>query len=248
MPTIVAIGGGAIGELETESIDREIIELSGKTRPHALFLPTASRDSRPYWRLFRRVYGQHFNCSTDVLYLLDNNPTEASIRQRVDRADIIYVGGGNTLKMMRRWRHLGVDSMLRDAHQDGTVLCGTSAGAICWFEKGHSDSMVDYDPENWKYIAVTGLGLINGMACPHYNAHTLGVARKQDFGEMLKRHGGNGIAIDNHCAVVFKDDQFRVLQSRPEAGAYTLVTRARQVTETQLPVSMDYKPMYTLEQ
>ena len=168
MGSIVAIGGGAIRTLATEPLDREIVLLSGKSRPHALLVPTASSDDTDYAVVFDRVYRSRLGCTTDVLYLLGSTPDPRVVREKIDRADIIYVGGGNTLMMMRRWRHLGVDTLLRAAFERGAVVCGVSAGAICWFERGHSDSMAFYNADDWKYIAVTGLGLVKGIACPHY--------------------------------------------------------------------------------
>ena len=144
MGSIVAIGGGDLGTLATQPIDSEIIGMSGSSRPKALFIPTASSDSVEYWEVFDWAYREKYGCDTDVLYLLGVAPSHEAIAEKIEWADIIYVGGGNTLKMMRRWRRLGVDDLLRAAHERGAVLCGVSAGAICWFERGHSDSMSFY--------------------------------------------------------------------------------------------------------
>ena len=199
--SIVAVGGGDLRTLATRPIDVEIIALSGGSRPNTLFIPTASSDSVEYWEGFDGAYRENYGCDTDVLYLLSVAPSREAIAEKIERADIIYVGGGNTLKMMRRWRRLGVDDLIRSAYARGAVLCGVSAGAICWFERGHSDSMSFYSPDEWSYIAVTGMGLLRGLACPHYNGDTAGVPRRQDFHEMMKRKRGDGLAIDNDCAV-----------------------------------------------
>ena len=246
MGSIVAIGGGAIRTLATEPLDREIVSLTGKSRPHALLIPTASSDAPDYLPVFDRVYGKHLGCTTDVLYLLGSTPEPRVVHDKIGRADIVYVGGGNTLMMMRRWRHLGVDALLRKAFDQGAVLCGVSAGAICWFERGHSDSMAFYDSEDWKYIAVTGLGLAKGIACPHYNGRTYGVPRRQDFHQMLQRLRRPGLGIDNHCAVAFTDDGFRVLTTKPRVGAYALSIKRGEVTRRKLPISGDYLPIESL--
>lgn len=246
MGSIVAIGGGAIRTLATEPLDREIVGLTGKSRPHALLIPTASSDAPDYLAVFDRVYGARLGCTTDVLHLLGSTPDPRLVADKIDRADIIYVGGGNTLMMMRRWRHLGVDTLLRAAFERGAVMCGVSAGAICWFERGHSDSMAFYNPDDWKYIAVTGLGFAKGIACPHYNSHTNGVPRRQDFHHMLKRRGGPGLAIDNNCAVAFTDDGFRVLSTRRRARAYALSVERGEVIQRRLPKSTQYTPIESL--
>ena len=161
MCKLVAIGGGEIVRGETLAIDKEIVSLTGKNRPRALFIPTASSDSREYWQVFQNVYGTELGCETDVLYLLGVSPTKRELEQKILSADLIYVGGGNTLKMMRRWRRLGVDSILRDAYGRGIVLSGLSAGCICWFNWGHSDSMAFYHPESWRYVGVSGSRTFN---------------------------------------------------------------------------------------
>ncbi len=246
MGNIVAIGGGDVSTLVTQPIDAEIIEMAGSSNPKALFIPTASSDSVENWEGFDRAYRESYGCDTDVLYLLGHAPSPESIARKIDWADIIYVGGGNTLKMMRRWRRLGVDDLLRSAHSRGAVLCGVSAGAICWFDSGHSDSMSFYTPDDWNYIAVTGMGLLSGLACPHYNGETAGVPRRMDFHEMLKRKGGNGLAIDNDCAVAFTSEGFRVIAASPGAGAYSLHVRRGEVVERNLAVTSGCLPIESL--
>ena len=147
MGKIVAIGGGDMASLETRAIDERVVELTGADKPRALFVPTASYDRVSYWEDFRRVYGDTLGCETDVLYLLGVNPSTEELEEKILSAHLVYVGGGNTLKMMRRWRRLGVDAVLREAHDKGIVLAGLSAGCICWFSWGHSDSMSFYHPD-----------------------------------------------------------------------------------------------------
>jgi dipeptidase E len=200
---IVAIGGGEIRTRGTADIDREIIRLSNKEHPKILFIPTASSDSERYCRRFTGHFGKFLKCKTDVLSLIDAPPSAHEIERKIFSTDIVYVGGGNTLHMMRVWRRLGVDKLLRAAYREGIVLAGISAGAICWFDSGHSDSMSFYDPRNWKYINVKGLGLVRGVHCPHYNSMTRGVPRRKAFRKMIRKIGGTGIALENNCAIEF---------------------------------------------
>jgi len=210
--TIVAIGGGKIAASQTLPIDREIIRLSQRKNPSLLFIPTASSDSEIYWKQVRKYFGDFLKCKTDVLFLMKEKPSRAQIRSKISSADIIYVGGGNTLQMMRIWRRLGVGKLLIAAYKKGTVLAGISAGSICWFDSGHSDSMSFYNPGQWKYINVKGLGLIPGINCPHYNGKTRGVPRRKNFQDLIRKTGGMGIAIDNNCAIEFRDGRvFRVV-------------------------------------
>ncbi len=221
MQKIVAIGGGELGSHETLAIDREIVRLSERRPAHALFIPTASSDSVEYWDEFRGIYAETLGCSCDVLWLLRDRPASTAIARALRTADIIYVGGGNTLKMMRLWRRLGVDRLLTRARQRGAVLCGVSAGANCWFRWSNSDSMKFYHPDDWTWIRVTGLGFLPAACCPHYH----GEQREASFAEMVRKHGGVGIALDDNAALRVVGDQCRVLVSQSSGRAWRLVRR-----------------------
>ncbi|MFG0333840.1 MAG: Type 1 glutamine amidotransferase-like domain-containing protein [Maioricimonas sp. JB049] len=215
---IVAIGGGNLALRETLAIDRTIVRFTEKSRPRALFIPTASGDSLEYCDVFQSVYGKGLKCSVEVLALLSSPPAHATMARLIRQADLIYVGGGNTLKMMRRWRRLGVDGLLRNAWQRGCVLSGISAGANCWFAAGSSDSMKFYRPDDWSFIRVRGLGLLKATCCPHSHAES----REESFAELIGKHGGVGIALDNHTAIQIHGETYRVLTSRESGRAYRL--------------------------
>ena len=222
MGAIVAIGGGTPEAPERAPIDRRILELTGRERPKALFVPTASYDSPERWEAFRSVYEGRLGCETRALWLLGRRPPPGEIEEAVEWADAVYVGGGNTLKMMRRWRLLGVDAALRRAHAAGAVLAGQSAGMLCWFAYGHSDSMFYYSPERWDYVRVRGMGLIDALACPHFDGETDGAPRAASFARMAARYKGAAIGVDNDCAVEFRGGAYRVLSVRAGAWAYRL--------------------------
>jgi dipeptidase E len=233
---IVAIGGGQIRTKGTTQIDREIIRLSNKKNPRLLFIPTASSDSERYWKHVQEYFGGFLECKTSVLFLIKEQPSREQIKKMILSADIIYVSGGNTLLMMRIWRRLGVDELLKSAYENGTVLSGISAGSICWFDSGHSDSMSFYNPRKWKYINVRGLGLIHGIHCPHYNSMTRGIPRRKDFREMIRKTGEMGIAIENNCAIEFIDGLFyRVISSRNYAQAYRVYKSGGDVAAQRIP-------------
>jgi dipeptidase E len=237
---IVAIGGGQIRTRGTLPIDREIIRLSNKKNPRLLFIPTASSDSQKYWTQVEEYFGGFLKCKTDALFLVSppsgqELPSSDEIRTKILSADIIYVGGGNTLMMMRLWRRLGVDELLKTAYESGTVLAGVSAGSICWFDSGHSDSMSFYNPRKWRYIKVKGLGFVKGIHCPHYDSTTLGIPRRKHFREMIHKSGGIGIAIENNCAVEFHDGRcFRVINANRKARAYRVYKSGGKVVAEQI--------------
>jgi dipeptidase E len=244
---IVAIGGGEIRTRGTAPIDREIIRLSNKKKPKLLFIPTASSDSERYWKHVQEYFGKFLKCKTDVLFLIKEQPSKAQLRRKILSADIIYVGGGNTLQMMRVWRRLGVDEFLKTAYENGTVLSGISAGAICWFDSGHSDSMSFYNSKRWKYINVRGLGLIKGIHCPHYNSLTRGIPRRRHFRDMIWKTGGIGIAIENNCAIEFIDGRFyKVIASKNYARAYRIYETGGEVITEQIRQENQLAPLESL--
>ena len=243
---IVAIGGGEIRDREAEAIDREIIRLSGKKKPKLLFIPTASSDVEGYWKTVQEYFGAYLGCRTDVLFLIREQPSRTEIERKILSADVIYVSGGNSLKVMRRWRLFGIDRLLKEAYERGAVLSGLSAGSICWFERGHSDSMSFYNPKKWKHINVRGLGFIRGLHCPHYNGGTRGMPRRKHFRNVIRKIGGIGIAIEDCCAIEFVGDRYRVITVKPRAAAYRLYRRRGEVIEEKLETNAAWTPIAEL--
>lgn len=239
---IVAIGGGEMGEEQTLAIDKHIVELTGASRPNALFIPTASSDSTDYAAIVERIYGETLGCNVETLYLLNDPPSHDRIAEMIRGADLIYVGGGNTLKLMKRWRKLGVDKLLIEAAARDKVLCGLSAGELCWFQYGHSDSMSFYHPDNWDYIRVKCLGLLPFTACPHYD----GENRHANFQKLIAREGGIGIALDDCAAIEVIDDRYRIITSRAGAGAYRVERVRGKAVQTAIPVLETFQPLDAL--
>ena len=242
VPKIVAIGGGEIREQETAAIDRRIIELTGKTQPKALFIPTASGDPSGYIDTFETVYGRHFGCQTRILKLIQNPPAFEEMSASVLDSDLVYVGGGNTYKMMKLWRRLGLDAVLAEAASRGIVLSGLSAGAICWFRYGHSDSRSFSSNPEWNYIRVSGLGFVNAVYCPHYHFEK----REASFSQMIAKRGGIGIACDNNAAIEIVGEHYRILTSAPDGKAYKLFKRDGNAIITELSQNSEYTPLADL--
>lgn len=243
---IIAIGGGEIGRpgfpVETIVIDKEIIKLTGKKNPKLLFIPTASIDSEGYYKIVEKHFGKRLGCKIDVLYLVKNILTKKEIGDKILKSDIIYVGGGNTLKMMQIWRKLGVDKILIKAYQKGVVMSGVSAGSICWFKYGNSDSR-KFVNSNAGLIKVTGLGLINALHCPHYDSEAY---RKVDLEKMMKKTSGIAIALDNCCALEVLDDKYRIISSKKTANAYKVYWKANKYYKEVIKKEKDLKPLSQL--
>ncbi|KKQ04404.1 MAG: Peptidase E [Candidatus Moranbacteria bacterium GW2011_GWE2_36_40] len=223
MRKIIAIGGGEIGRTgvknETLSIDREIIKLSGKSNPKLLFIPTASGDAAGYINSIENHFGKKLGCKVDSLELISKKYTKKELEDKVLKTDIIYVGGGNTLKMMKVWRKFGVDVLLEKAMKKGVVLSGLSAGSICWFRYGNSDSARFGKNKTASMIRVKGLDMIPALHCPHYDIEK---GREESLKEMMKKNTGVAIAIDNCCAIEIIGDQYEILKSKKTANAYKI--------------------------
>ena len=198
---IIAIGGGEIRDRETLSIDKFIVDLAGKKSPKVLFVPTASGDARGYCNTFDEIYGKVLGCRTEHLLLLKRHKDGNQVQEMILSADIIYVGGGNTLRMMKIWRKRGVDRYMGKAGRQGTILTGLSAGAICWHQWGHSEPQSSSRGSESSYIRVKGLGLRPGIFCPHLDKEQ----RHKPFSEMIYKHGGFGIACDDNAAVWYRN-------------------------------------------
>ena len=218
MKTIVAIGGGELKDLETLPIDRAIVRLSKKKRPRALFIPTASNDAAGYWETFQFVYGEKLGCETDVLFLIRERLSKKQIEEKVLSADIIYVGGGNTIRMLRIWKKYGVDKLLRRAYEKGVILSGLSAGAIAWFRYGSSDSrrFMKNGKQAESFMRVSALGFLPLTISPHHIREKK--LRDPGIKEMMLRTSGVALALDDNSAILVQNDRFEILRSKPGVG------------------------------
>jgi dipeptidase E len=246
MKKIVAIGGGEIGSrgcsLETTKIDKEIIRLTDKKKPTVLFIPTASSDSDGYFENVQKHFGKRLGCKVDVLRVIKEKLSHAEIERKVMSSDIVYVGGGNTLKMIRAWKSCGLDTILKKAWNKGIVLSGLSAGSICWFRSGISDSRRFKNP-NADLIKISGLGFIHATHSPHYDVEK---DRRPGLKKIMKKTSGVAIAIDNCCAVEFVDDTYRVIASKPTAKAYKVYWKTGTYYEKEIVKQKEFMPVSNL--
>lgn len=226
---------------ETVPIDQEIISLSGKRHPKILFIPTASKDSNGYVDVFTKYYSK-LGATVDVLRIIGADFTRADLEKKIMGADIVYVGGGNTLQMMRKWRKAGIDSLLKKAHSKGVIMCGLSAGSVCWFREGHSDSLRMANPK-LPYVKVRGLNLIPALHCPHYDAES---ARQASLKKIMKTTGGVAIALDNCCAMVVAGKTYRIIRSKKTAKAHKFYWKGGRYHEEAIEVSESFKPLAPL--
>jgi peptidase E len=223
---IVAMGGGSWPmEPRNFRLDRYIFSLTRKVRPRICFVPTASGDSRDFVRRFYLAMEKHRCTPSDVqLFRRD----ERDVRKHLLEQEVIYVGGGNTANMLAVWRLHGVDRMMREAWRRGVVLCGLSAGMICWFESSVTDS---FGPLR---DLQDGLGLLPGSACPHYDGE---VRRRPTYHDLVARRIlPGGVAADDGAAIHYVGRRIHCcVASRPEAKAYRVELRNGKVVEEAMP-------------
>ncbi|MEK7586206.1 MAG: Type 1 glutamine amidotransferase-like domain-containing protein [Patescibacteria group bacterium] len=243
MRRIIAIGGGEIGRpgtsIETLFIDKETIKLTGKKNPKLLFIPTASSDSSSYAKVVSGYFGDKLGCKVSTLYLINKKHTNKELRRKILNTDIIYVGGGNTKKMLLVWKKNNLYKILQEAYNKGVVLSGLSAGAICWFKYGNSDSMSFYK-KNSPYIRVSGLNLVNMLLCPHYDIEK---GRRLSLKKMMSKTSGTAIALENCSAIEIIDDQYRIISSKKKANAYKAFWLNGKYINKALTKTQKFKPI-----
>ena len=217
--TIVATGSGVSANLL-----KEIIALTGKDSARVCFVPTAGRDSD------KSLEGWRSKCAEAgieprFLKVWVSSDTKETFEEIIMGSDAIVVGGGNTLNMMGIWHAQGIDTLLVKAYSKGIVLAGGSAGAICWFESGISDS------RPVEICSVDGLGLLPCGVCPHFEkeARKEVFRRKLSAGEMTP-----GYALDSPAGIVFFDGKSVDFFTEKEGSdSYTV------------SLSADGQPIYT---
>ncbi|MBE7077985.1 MAG: peptidase E [Clostridiales bacterium] len=201
MGKIIAIGGGELRERTTIKIDEYIVALAkehaGENRPNALFIPTASHDYMPYYNTFHKVYTGVFNVKTDVALTVFKDVDMEKMRAKFEKADVIYVGGGDTVFMIEHWKKTGLLSLIEEAYRRGVIIAGLSAGAICWFSDIYTDSTSVTGDE--KYAMYEGLKWIKGIISPHYGARML------DFDKIVCYNYDCAYGIEDNAALVIDD-------------------------------------------
>jgi dipeptidase E len=195
MRQIITLGGGGFSmEPENPLLDRYILNQSEKRVPKICFIPTASGDSDNYIARFYTFF-ENEACQPSHLSLF--KPPTSDIENFILEKDIIYVGGGNTRNLLVLWKEWGLDTFLKKALEKGIILAGISAGSICWYEEGVTDSYGD------ELVPIKGLGFLNGSNCPHYDGE---INRRPSYHRLIdSRELLPGIAADDGVAIHYID-------------------------------------------
>ena len=249
MATLIALGGAELGEISpqgklsavsSDPIHREILAKTKKKHPKILYIPTAVDDSGDEIAVFRQYYLGLGASEVEVLRLLGKeNPSQASIRRKILEADAVYVNGGNTFHMLQVWKRYGVDTLLKKAYQQGIVMSGYSAGSICWFSYGCSDSFYKHRPFRLK-----AMNWHPALICPHYDSQAF---RRPALKKIIKRTPGLvGIGLDEDAAIEIVDPRYRILTSAPEAKVRRTYWKQGKYFIEELENSKEFKDLNTL--
>ena len=221
MKRIIAIGGGELRERTTLKIDEYIATLAkqraGDRRANALFIPTASHDFMPYYNTFHKVYTGVFDIKTDVALSVFKEVDLEKMKAKFEKADMIYVGGGDTVFMIEEWKKSGLLPLIEGAYNRGVIIAGLSAGAICWFSDIYTDSALVNGGTEEKYAMFSGLGWKKGVISPHYNARML------DFDKIVCYNYDRAFGVEDNSALVIEDGE--IVGSITSGGTAWLLER-----------------------
>jgi dipeptidase E len=219
---IVGLGGGGDTPEQTRLLYDYALALTGKERPRLLFVPTAVGDdaSDSLW-FYERFAGR-----ADASHLPVFPWPPERLRETILEQDAICVSGGNTANMLAIWRVHGIDALLREAWENGVVLWGASAGMICWFEAGVTDS---FGPQ---LAGMDCLGFLAGSACPHYDGEE---QRRPRYRELVDGGFREGIAADDGVALHYVGTELtEIVTCRAGATAYRVTQSGEERLEARL--------------
>jgi dipeptidase E len=227
---VVAFGGGGFSmESGNALLDDYVLAATGRERPKVCFLPTASGDADHYIVRFYRHFGGG-RCEPSHVSLFRRDQGAPEPRAHLLEQDLVYVGGGCVRSMLGAWRAHGLDAVLREAWAAGVVMCGLSAGSLCWFDQG----LTAFHGEEGR--AVAGLGLLAGSNAVHYDSEP---RRRPDYHAAVRAGMPAGWAADDGAALHFVGAGLaRVVASRPQARAYHVERVDGEAVET--PLAVEY--------
>ena len=205
MKNIVLIGGGNIGkdkDYETKDIDKKIVSLTKKDNPTLLFIGLASSYSDSYYDIIKKNY-KSLGCET--LYLKRKNliNNKDIVKEKFSKADIIYIGGGDTIKLLKDIKEFNLEEELKTSYERGTVLVGISAGAILLSKEGLTDSYI-LRGESTHYKFIKGLNFVNISICPHFEKD---INKEIELKNYLKKSKRKVYSLNDNTAIIIKDNK-----------------------------------------
>lgn len=199
MKKLLLIGGK---DKDSNDMDKKIVELSGKENPNLLFIGFASEYAEAEYNNIKKIF-KPLNCNTSFLKKKNCINNKELMLKKIKEADIIYIGGGNTIKLLNTIKEFGIEKLLKDAYNKEKLLVGISAGAILLSKEGFSDSLVTKDnPNNYKFIK--GLAFTDICICPHYSE------RKELLKDNIKNKTVYG--LDNNTVIYIVNEEKKYIK------------------------------------
>ena len=218
---IIAIGGGGFGGSPGQGIiEQYILNQTRKKRPKICFIPTATGDNEAYKVNFYSTFTK-LNCEPIHLDFFKRTP---DLKKLILNQDVIFVGGGNTKSMLAVWKEWKLDKILKEAYRNGIVMSGVSAGAICWFQNGITDSWAS------ELKIMPCLNFVRGTCCPHYDEEP---ERKPFVKKLLDRKKVKKIyAVDGGVALHIKNEEnFKSVVFRKTKSSYAVSLERKNLIE-----------------
>mgnify|MGYP001366165173 FL=1 len=213
MKQIIAIGGGGFGrEIKDLKIEKYIVDQSKAKTPKICFIPTATGDDQAYIDTFYKAFNS-LGCKTSHINFFKRT---INLKEHILDQDIIYVGGGNTKSMLAVWKEWGLDKILFEAYKNKIIMSGVSAGAICWFKKGITDSWKD------NQATLDCLNFVDGVCCPHYDEEPERIPYVKEI--LVNKEISSCYAIEGYAALHLIDDKPKYNVSFKENTSCHLVT------------------------
>ena len=217
MKKLMLIGGGDTRKetYSTKAIDEEIVKMTSKEKPNFLFIGLANSYADSYYDCMKNIY-KGLGCTT--VYLKKNNIIHNPniVKKKIKEADIIYIGGGDTIKLLDNIKEYKIDVLLKEAYEEGTVLAGMSAGAILLSKDGFSDSKIIRN-ESDKHVFIDGLNFINISFCPHYNE-----LKKKELIDELNKNNKEIYCLENCTALKIIDNNIDIVKSNKDSKVYVV--------------------------
>jgi len=222
MKQIIAIGGGGFGRNPQQHlIEQYILDQATSDRPNILFIPTATGELDSYIVNFYKVFSK-LQCNPNHLSFFKRTP---DLQKLISEQDVIFVGGGNTKSMLAVWREWHLDEHLRDAYNKGVVMSGVSAGAICWFHQGITDSWES------ELKVMPCLEFVDGVCCPHYDEEP---ERRPATKKLLTNNVHQEIiGIEGGCALHIQDgNTFKAVRFSENKNSYRVTAKDNKIVES----------------
>lgn len=224
MKKCVLIGGGDIGKgrtsYQTKEIDEEIVKITGKDNPTFLFIGLASSFSDSYYDTIKKIY-KNLGCNT--VYLKKNNLiyNPDLVKEKINKADIIYIGGGDTIKLLKYCRKYKLDLLLKEAYERDCVMVGISAGAILLSKEGFSDSKI-LRGESKSHEFVEGFNFVPISICPHFHEN---LEKTKELQVKLKNSKKKVYCLENGTALKIINNDISVIKSIVDSNIYLCLYR-----------------------